>query len=183
VIPVFNLQARDGIIELNKRLGDTDPIYRRLRGLERSIAMDENEKEHDQGAIWIRRIARIWSLPVILYSLVMFLGYLWSWLTTGIADPYAVDDVPLLEALPPILMFISVIGLMIAWKWERTGGLITLGFQVITFAILLVQRPIWGELSRWLIPYILSIIVAIPGILFLIADKRSRHVIAAGRVD
>lgn len=142
--------------------------------------MAENKKEHYQGAIWIRRIARLWSVPIILYSLIMFTGYFWSWLTTGVADPYAVEDVPLFEALPPILIFISTIGLGIAWKWERLGGWVAFGFQVITLAILFIQRPITDEIQRWAIPYTLSIIVTIPGILFLISDKRSRHAIAAG---
>jgi hypothetical protein len=145
--------------------------------------MAENDKGQNQGIAWIRWIARIWSLPIILYALIMFLGYFWSWLTIGVADPYAVDDVPLLEALPPILIFISAIGLGIAWKWERLGGWIAFGFQVLTLAILLIQRPLTGDPMRWMIPYTLSVIVTIPGILFLISDKRSRHAISAASDD
>ncbi|MGB2885960.1 MAG: hypothetical protein WBC47_10305, partial [Dehalococcoidia bacterium] len=52
----------------------------------------------------IRRIARIWSVPIILYSLMMLTGYAWNWLTIGKADPYAVEGYPFVEALPPILM-------------------------------------------------------------------------------
>jgi len=42
---------------------------------------------------WIRRIARIWSFPIIVYALLMFSGYTWSWVTTGVADPHAVEAV------------------------------------------------------------------------------------------
>ena len=68
---------------------------------------------------WLRRIARIWSFPIIVYALMMFIGYAWSWATTGVADPYVVEEVPFIEALPPILLFVSVIGLGIAWRWEK----------------------------------------------------------------
>ncbi|RKX75362.1 MAG: hypothetical protein DRP87_14765 [Spirochaetes bacterium] len=73
----------------------------------------------DRASKWIRWIARIWSSPIIIYSLILVAGYTWNWVTTGVADPYAVEAYPPIEALPPILMFLSVLGLGIAWRWER----------------------------------------------------------------
>jgi hypothetical protein len=128
---------------------------------------------------WIRWIARIWSAPIIAYALIMLIGYTWSWVTTGTADPYAVEDVPPIEILPPILMFMSVLGLGIAWRWERMGGLITLGFQVATLVILAIQRPIFGDTYLYALPYMLSIVVTIPGILFWLCWWRSRRLPAS----
>lgn len=123
----------------------------------------------------IRRIARIWSSPIIIYSLIMLTGYAWNWVTTGKADPYAVEVYPLIEALPPILMFLSVLGLAIAWRWERLGGAITLVFLLATILLLLISRPITQDFYRLAIPLIMSLVIAIPGILFIVSWRRSRR--------
>jgi len=129
----------------------------------------------DRVTKWIRWIARIWSSPIIVYSLMMFIGYAWNWVTTGTADPHAVEGYPLVEALPPILMFLSVLGLGIAWRWERLGGAISLIFLLATLLLLLIQRPITQDFSRSAIPYLMSLVIAIPGILFLVCWWRSRR--------
>ena len=132
-----------------------------------------NQNRH-QLIKWLRWIARLWSIPLILYALMMFIGYGWSWLTTGVADPYAVEDVPPLEALSPILLFASVIGLAIAWRWERIGTLISLVFVLATLVVLIIQRPLTGDLSRAMIPYLLTLIITIPGVLFLVCYLNDR---------
>ena len=123
----------------------------------------------------IRRIARIWSVPIILYSLMMLTGYAWSWLTTGKADPYAVEGYPFVEALPPILMFLGVLGLAIAWRRERLGGVINLVFLLGVIVLLIITRPLSEDFSRFVIPYLMTIVIAIPGILFLVCWRRSRE--------
>ena len=123
----------------------------------------------------IRRIARIWSVPIILYSLMMLTGYAWNWLTIGKADPYAVEGYPFIEALPPILMFLGVLGLAIAWRWERLGGVINLVFLLGVLVLLLITRPLTDDFSRFVIPYLMTIVIAIPGILFLVCWRRSRE--------
>ena len=122
----------------------------------------------------IRLIARIWSAPIIVYSLMMFTGYFWNWVTIGTADPYAVEGYPFVEALPPILMFLGVLGLAIAWRWERLGGAINLVFLLAVFVLLLITRPLTDDFSRIMIPYLMTIVIAIPGILFLVYWRRSR---------
>lgn len=129
---------------------------------------------NDRGTIWIRRIARIWSSPIIVYSLIMLIGYAWNWVTIGKADPYTVEGYPLVEALPPILMFLSVLGLGIAWRWEGLGGAIALVFQLSALLLLLIQRPITDDFYRSAIPYLMSMVITIPGILFLVYWWRSR---------
>ena len=122
----------------------------------------------------IRRIARIWSFPIIVYALMMLTGYAWNWVTIGKADPYAVDGYPLVEAIPPILMFLSILGLAIAWRWEKLGGAIALIFQLATLLVLLIQIPITQDFPRSAIPYLMLVMVVIPGILFLVGWWRSR---------
>jgi hypothetical protein len=117
---------------------------------------------------WLRRIARIWSFPIIVYALLMFFGYTWSWITTGVADPYVVEEVSLIEALPPILLFVSVLGLGIAWRWEQVGAVISLIFQLATLLFLIIQRPITEDFNRAMIPYLMVAVTVIPGILFLL---------------
>jgi len=130
----------------------------------------------DRTTKWMRRIARIWSAPIIIYSLMMFAGYAWDWVTTGTADPYAVEGYPFVEALPPILMFLGVLGLAIAWRWERLGGAINLVFLLAVIVLLLITRPLTDDFSRAVIPYLMTIVVAIPGILFLVYWRRSRKI-------
>ena len=122
---------------------------------------------------WTRWIARIWSVPIIAYALMMLIGYTVNWVTTGKADPYAVEDYPFIENLPPIFMFLAVLGLGIAWRWERLGGIINLIFCLGTFLVLLIHWPITKD-SRFIVPYVLLMIIALPGILFLVYWCRSK---------
>lgn len=138
------------------------------------ITTRENESRN-RITKWIRRIARIWSFPIIVYALIMAIGYTWSWATTGVADPYVVEDSPPAEALAPILMFLGVMGLGIAWRWERLGGAISIIFQLATLVVLIIQRPITDDLYRSIIPHLMSMVVAVPGVLFLVCYYRSRR--------
>ncbi|MEJ2734879.1 MAG: hypothetical protein P8189_15145 [Anaerolineae bacterium] len=122
----------------------------------------------------IRWIARIWSIPLIASALLILIGYAWSWVTTGVADPYAVDDYPSIEALPPIFMLLSILGLGIAWRWERLGGTIVLGFQLAVLALLFMTNPLTHDFPRLAVPYLLSMIITIPGVLFLVCGWRSK---------
>ena len=138
--------------------------------------MTSDNDTGDRATKWIRRIARIWSFPIIVYSLIMLAGYAWNWVTIGTADPYTVEGTSLVDALPPILMFLSILGLGIAWRWERLGGAISLLFLLATLVVLLSQGQITQELSRAAIPYLMSMVIAIPGILFLVCWWRSSRV-------
>jgi len=123
----------------------------------------------------LRLIARIISAPIILYALIMLIGYGYNWVTTGTADPYAVEDYPFIENIPPILMFLAVIGLAIAWRWEKIGGIINLLFCVAT----LITIPFTGldfQSSRGWMPMILVLIIAVPGILFLVYWQKSSKI-------
>ena len=137
--------------------------------------MTKGNDSRNQVTKWIRRIARIWSFPIIVYALLMFTGYTWNWVTTGVADPHAVEGYPPIEALPPIFMFLSVLGLGIAWRGERLGGTITIVFQLAALAVLLIHNPITRDFPRSAVPYLMSLIITTPGILFLVCWRRSRN--------
>ena len=58
--------------------------------------------------------------------------------------------------LPPIFMFLSVLGLVIASRWELLGGAITIVFQLAALSLLLVHSPITHDFPRSAVPYLLS---------------------------
>ena len=123
---------------------------------------------------WMRWIARVWSFPIIVCVLLLLVGYAWNWVTRGVADPYAVEEVSFTEVLPPIFMFLSVLGLGIAWRWERLGGTISIVFQLAALSLLLIQSPITQEFPLSAVPYLLSMVTTIPAILFLVCWWRSK---------
>ena len=74
--------------------------------------MKNTKNKSERTTKWIRWIARIWSSPIIVYFLIMLTGYAWNWATIGKVDPHSVEGYPIVEALPPIFMFLSVFGLI-----------------------------------------------------------------------
>jgi hypothetical protein len=116
----------------------------------------------------LRWIARIWSIVIILFTLIMLIGYAVNWVQTGTADPYAIEDYPPIENLIPLTLVLSVLGLGIAWRWEGLGGAINIGFFLANLAIglwIISPRPY---------PYIIAIALPTPGILFLVCWWISR---------
>lgn len=125
---------------------------------------------------WIRWIARIWGGLILLVALLIFAGNVWSWVTNGEPDPYAAEDYPPIENLPPLLMFVAALGLGIAWRWEGLGGAIAVVSQLAALPVLLTHWPISEGFPRYLIaPYGLWLVIAIPGLLFLVCWWRSRE--------
>ena len=132
----------------------------------------------------IRKIAHIWATVIIVYTLLLLIGYAWSWLTTGKADPHSVEGTH-----PPIL-FLGILGLPIAWRWEGLGGAITVFFVVAHLVEELIRWLTGDEIPRlilwflsnnlpyswvyYLMPYLIWMIIVTPGILFLICWYRSR---------
>ena len=124
----------------------------------------------------VRKVARIWSLVLIIFVLFILGGYAWSWLTTGTADPHEVENYPPIENIPPLFELLAVLGLAIAWRWEKVGGFITIASSLIVLPILLIHWPINQNFPRYLIaPYGTWLIIIIPGILFLICWYQSKN--------
>ncbi len=112
--------------------------------------MDKNNKGWVRITRWI---ARIWSLVPILYSLAEILF------------PHADDSVPVpwTDWMNLSLVFLSVFGLALAWRWERLGGWVS-SITLVGFTILFL---ITVERS---FPMVLIFLVGIgiPAALFLI---------------
>jgi hypothetical protein len=130
----------------------------------------------DRATKWIRWIARIWGALLVAITLLMLIGFAWNWVTMGRADPQAVEDYPPIENLPPLFGLLSVLGLGLAWRWEGLGGAISVIFSLAALPVLLIHWPITDDFPRYLVaPYGTWMIVAIPGVLFLICWWRSKN--------
>lgn len=136
--------------------------------------MEKSKHTGDRVTKRIRWVARIWSAVIIAFVLLIFIGYSISWVTTGTADPHAEEEYPFIENLPPIFMFLATMGLCIAWRWEKIGGMINIFFCFLTIPIVLIHWPITKDPS-FVIPNIIVMIIAFPGILFLVYWWRSRE--------
>ena len=121
----------------------------------------------------IRWIARIWGTVIVVYSLLMLIGYGWNWVTTGVADPHVVEDVPPIEYLGLALVVLGALALGIAWRWERLGGAIVVVSQLLFLTLHLIQGPIILD-PHFVVPCLISITIVTPGILFLVCWWRSR---------
>ena len=113
----------------------------------------------------LRRVARVWSIVVIAFTLVIVIG--------ETAFPHTEADVPFVEYLMPVSMFVSVLGLVLAWWREALGGGINVGFFLVNLIIYYIVNDRFFPV-RGLAPLSLAIV---PGILFLIcwfADRDTR---------
>ena len=130
----------------------------------------------DRVTKWIRWIARIWGTLIVAFTLLMLIGYAWNWVTTGTSDPHAVEDYPPIENLPPLFALLSALGLGIAWRWEGLGGAIAVVFNLAGLPVLLIHWPIAEGFPRYLVaPYGVWMMIAIPGVLFLMCWWRSKR--------
>jgi hypothetical protein len=82
----------------------------------------------DLSVKWMRRIARLLSLLIIGFALVMLVGHL------VVPEPVE-EDYPPIENLLPLIMLLSVVGLGLAWRWEGLGGALSLGFFAVHLAL------------------------------------------------
>ena len=123
----------------------------------------------------IRWIARIWSIVLVVIVLFILAGIVWSWVTGADAAPHAVEGYPAIENLPPLLALLSVLGLVHAWRWEGLGGAIAILFNLAGLPVLLIHWPIAHDFPSYLFaPYGIWMMIAIPGVLFLICWWRSK---------
>jgi hypothetical protein len=129
----------------------------------------------DRATKWMRWSARVWGTLIVAVTLLVLIGYAWNWVTAGKADPNAAVDYPPIENLPPLFSLLSALGLGVAWRWEGLGGAIAVVFSLAALPVLLIHWPIAYEFPRYLVaPYGIWLIIAIPGILFLMCWWRSR---------
>ena len=80
----------------------------------------------------IRWIARIWAVLIAAIIAVIFIGHA---IEDGIGPA---PDLSLRDSLMMVAFFITWIGLVLGWKWERLAGYLILGgmtaFYLLNFA-------------------------------------------------
>jgi hypothetical protein len=113
-----------------------------------------NENPASRPEKTIRWIARIWSILVFTIALLRILT----------PDPYATEPVPALDWFLLSLLGASILGLLIAWRWELIGG-------IVTIATMLLREIIWIILrGDWMISFLIFwLFIVPPAILFLAA--------------
>jgi len=105
----------------------------------------------------IRWIACTWAALMAAMVLVIFIG-------EGIQDGIGpILQLSLRESLMMAAFWITWLGLVLAWKWERTGGsLIVAGMA----AFYLIDFGFSGSFPRGTF----FLIIALPGVLFLLSS-------------
>jgi hypothetical protein len=102
----------------------------------------------------IRWIARIWSILVFVVALLIIFS----------PDPYATEPVPVADWFLLSLWGVAILGLLVAWRWELVGG-------IITIATMFIRELTWIILKgHWLVNFLIVwLFVVPPAILFLVA--------------
>jgi len=107
----------------------------------------------------LRWIARIWSLLVLFIALAVIFT----------PDPYAIEPVPLKDWGLLYLWDLSILGLLVAWRWERLG-------VFITIAALFLRELLWVIFNGPWDPAFMIFWAGVlpPALMFLAAWKMKR---------
>lgn len=111
-------------------------------------------KAASRAEIRIRWIARIWSILVFVFSLARIF----------LPDPYATEPVPPSDWFLLSLWGVAILGLLIAWRWEFIGGIITIATMFFRELVWVVLKGSW-----WVNFLILWVFIVPPAVLFLVA--------------
>jgi hypothetical protein len=109
--------------------------------------------------IIIRWMARIWSILVFVAALFVIFN----------PDPYSTEPVPATDWFLLSLWGVAILGLLVAWRWELVGG-------IITIATMFIRELAWIILrGHWLVNFlIIWLFIVPPAILFLLARGLER---------
>ena len=112
----------------------------------------------------IRWIARIWSILVTTGALLIVFSP-----DPTSPDPSSTEPMAAVDWFIVSLLGLAFLGLFIAWRWERVGGIFTLAMLFIREIAWVILKGNWfaGFLIFWLL-------IAPPAILFLIAWRLER---------
>ncbi|WP_041288598.1 DUF7670 domain-containing protein [Kosmotoga olearia] len=135
--------------------------------------MEENVKLEKKGPSRLLLIARIWSVVVIAIGVFIFAGYIANFFTTGVTDPYAAENYPFIENIPPFFSFICIIGLALAWKWKLIGGWIAIIFSAANYVIFFIHWPLTENINFLYAPYGINTLLLVPGILFVLYWRKA----------
>jgi len=108
----------------------------------------------------LRWIARIWSILIAIAALMIIFT----------PDPYATEPVPAEDWFLLSLWGVAILGLLIAWRWELVGSLIT----IVT---MFIRELAWGILKGpWMASFlIIWLFVVPPALLFLFVWIQERR--------
>ena len=98
----------------------------------------------------IRWIGRVLGILIILFFVAMFFS------EDGLSKSYGLQ---LTRDILPLNWIITIAAYILAWKWERTSGILILTMYIIHGIL---------DPGAWLVPF--WIMMAIPGLLFLICS-------------
>lgn len=130
--------------------------------------MNSSNFDFEKTTDTIRKIARIWSLVILALALIILIAeILESLLNKGSTGTY-----PWYENLIPMTLFLGVVGLGLAWRWEGFGSVLTIVCVIANYVMYIA----FGGQGRGLfvVPIIL-LPVLIPGVLFLISWLRTQR--------
>jgi hypothetical protein len=109
----------------------------------------------------LRWTARIWSLLAFVLALVVALS----------PDPHAVNPITAREGFMLSLWLIAILGLLLAWRFERLGALITTIIMPLREALYVLFY------REWTINFLLIWALVIPpAVMYLITWSRDRKV-------
>ena len=94
----------------------------------------------------IRWIARVWSLLIFGFALTRVFT----------PDPYATEPIKPADILLLSLWGLAIIGLIVAFRWERLGAIIAIGVMLIRELVWII---IYGD---WIINFLIIWAVIIP---------------------
>ena len=107
----------------------------------------------------IRWTARIWSILATVFLLMIFFRP-----DEGISEPATA-----LDQFFTGLVWLALLGLFIAWRWELVGGIFAIAMLFIRYIALGILRDQW--LEGFLV---LLILILPPAVLYLIAWRQER---------
>jgi hypothetical protein len=111
----------------------------------------------------IRWTARVWGILVFALALIIIFT----------PDPYASGPVPAEDWFLLSLWGLAIVGLLVAWRWELAGG-------ILTIATMFIRELVWIILKGdWIVSFLIVwLLVVPPAILFLVAwdlDRKRRR--------
>lgn len=114
---------------------------------------------HDRRLAILRWLARIWTL--LLLILIIFVA-----LDPG---PEGIHHLPPLEYIPLGMTALAQLGLLLAFRWERLGGILALiGVAGIDLAYYLIHGTMNGALLNT------SLLWGVPAVVYLFCWARGR---------
>lgn len=111
----------------------------------------------------LRKITRIWSVVLIILGVLIFIAEIFD-TSSNIFEPY-----PWWENLMPLSIFLAILCLGLAWRWEALGGVLALFF----FSVNLLLYLATGR-DRFFAVLVITLPVLIPAVLYIFCSWQTR---------